>query len=564
MPRKTTARPRARGQRTLADRPDAPKYIRGATGNPEVDGGFGPDGYQHPVPGDYIEKRVAPWPAVDRYPLRIGRNRSLAYFSTCLRLANIGYRMQLVDLLGELLEQDPHAYGVVAKRVMGVARGEIIFSPAKLEEGASETDTKLAAKIATEVEARFRRIPRLRTELVKLAWACYYGIGASEMLWRHGSDWSVYGLSQVHSRRLALPEWSQWRLFIWDQGPVSPWESFAYPTQAPLGLCIDELPGKFLVHCPPVRGDYPTREGLGIELGYWMLIKHIAARGAPSYLERFSNPLPEMIWSTGKDPKTGEIKAADRRDIAAVKGLLSAMAGGRVEQVSHPDTVVLQYMGSGTTGSGKHPIRYSEWIAVCDEQISVGVNGGTLTTKQGGVEGGGGGSRANGDTQRKDQISTWGVDADALGECLREGYVKTDVRLNYPGVDLERFCPLVEVSLEEDPDPTVIAERASTLANAGYPVDARKLEPMVGIPLADHKDPESIVMVPIKPQDLTPPIRPSDPDEQAENVAKAQATKANPPPPMQKIDPNTGKTIQAPTPIRAVPGGKTPPKPVAP
>jgi hypothetical protein len=399
--------------------------------------------------------------------------------------------------------------------------------------------------LPTKYPRAFFRIARLKEELVRLAWACYYGIGASEIMWTRSTDWRPTRLSMVHSRRLAMPEWSQWRLFIWDQGPVSPWESFSFPTQAPLGLCIDELPGKFVIHCPPVRGDYPTREGLGLAgLAYWSMLKHIAARGAPVYLERFAQPLPEMVWSTGVDPKSKEKKPADRRDIDAVKALLSAWGGGRLQQIAHPDTIELKYtaQGSGSGGGGKAPVRHGEWIAICDEQISVAANGATLTTKQG-VDGGG--SRANGDTQRKDQINTWGADADSLGEALLESIIKTDVRLNYPKIDIERFCPMLDVSLEEDPDPSVIAERAYKLALGGYPVDAKKLEGMVGIPLADHKNPQSIVMVPLKPQELIPPVRPSDPDEQAENVSKTQENNANPPPPIKMLPGAGGKGFGA-------------------
>ena len=526
----------------------ASRPIISETGNADI---AGDAGYQHPVPGAYLDKSIAPWPAIDRYPLRIGQKRTLSYLSSVVRLCTIGYRMQFVDLLEELLEQDPHAYGALAKRVLGVARGKLTVTPARLEEGAPKSDVKLAQKIASEVEMRLLRIPRLKTELVRLAWACYYGITASEILWTHGSDWRPVGLSSVNSRRLAMPEWSQWRLFIWDQGPVSPWESFQFPTQAPLGLCIDELPGKFVVHCPPVRGDYPTREGLGLEIAYWMMLKHIAARGAPTYLERFAQPLPEMVWSTGVDPRTKEKKPADRRDIDATQSMMASMGGGRVAQISHPDTITLQYIQQqGGGGGGKPPVRFPEWIELVDAQISVAVNGATLTTKQGSESSG---SRANGDTQRKDQINTWGADADALGESIRESIVKTDVRLNYPKIDIDRFCPNVDISLEEDPDPSVIAERASLLANAGYPVDATELEDMVGIPLANHEDESAIVMVPIQPQALVPPIRPSDPDKQAEVKEKADDLKANPPPPPPAMGAG----------LRPLPGGKAPPQPNA-
>ena len=45
-------------------------------------------------------------------------------------------------------------------------------------------------------------------------------------------------------------------------------------------------PGKFIVHAPQIRGDYPTREGLGRQLAYWFALKLIATRGAPQRANR--------------------------------------------------------------------------------------------------------------------------------------------------------------------------------------------------------------------------------------------------------------------------------------
>jgi hypothetical protein len=74
---------------------------------------------------------------------------------------------------------------------------------------------------------------------------------------------------------------------------------------------------------------------------------------------------------------------------------------------------------------------------------------------------------------------------------------------------------------------------------------------MVGIPIADHTDPNAIVMVPLKPQELTPPIRPADPDAQAEAKAATDDLKANPPPPPTPI-------IAPPGALHGLPGGKGP------
>ena len=37
------------------------------------------------------------------------------------------------------------------------------------------------------------------------------------------------------------------------------------------------------------------------EPGYWMVLKHIAMRAAPEYLERFSNPPTDITYATAKE-----------------------------------------------------------------------------------------------------------------------------------------------------------------------------------------------------------------------------------------------------------------------
>lgn len=458
-------------------------------------------------PPAYLEEIVAPPPAIDRYPLIIGQNRTLAYVSAVFRLALIGYRQQAVDVLDELLEQDPHAYGVLQKRVLATARSKWTMKPASLPEDAPESDKDLAKKICADVEARFRRIPYYRGELTKLAWAIYYGPCVSEIHWRVDSDgWNIERIENVHTRRLAYPEWSQWRLYIWDQGPVSPWENYEYPTQAPLGLAVDSLPGKFIVYCPPVRGDYPTREGLGRQIAYWMLLKHIAARGAPVYLERFGNPFPEAVYKTGK---AGEQHPgpASKEDIASAQTAMAAMGGGTLRYWVHSDRLKFE---SNLPVSGKGgPIRFNEWIELCDAQVSKATLGSTLTTEVGKT----GGANAAADTQHKDQTTTFQSDADALAESERHSVILWLTKLNWddkvPDAS-KRFLPEFERSVEDDPDPSVLMARIKDGALSGMPISAKWAARVTNMELVDEDDEDDSVLVPIKPMEIVPPVKPGE------------------------------------------------------
>src|SRR5437016_3905133 len=82
---------------------------------------------------------------------------------------------------------------------------------------------------------------------------------------------------------LSFPVPGSWDLYIWDQGAVAP--DFSYsPTNRMYGLRVDDIPGKFVIHAPQIRGGYPTRNGLGRQLAYWITLKLVATRGAPKYL----------------------------------------------------------------------------------------------------------------------------------------------------------------------------------------------------------------------------------------------------------------------------------------
>ena len=99
---------------------------------------------------------TAPWPAVDRpdhrQHLRRVRHRRLA----CTQ----GWRYQFVtDLFNELLEHDPHARGVIRRRLARLAGAKIEVRPAALPTSASASDKELAKTIACEVDWQIQSMP---------------------------------------------------------------------------------------------------------------------------------------------------------------------------------------------------------------------------------------------------------------------------------------------------------------------------------------------------------------------------------------------------------------------
>jgi phage gp29-like protein len=285
------------------------------------------------------------------------------------------------------------------------------------------------------------------------------------------------------------------------------------------GWKVSDYPGKFIVHAPQVRGDYPTREGLGRELAYWMVLKHIAARSAPQYLERFGSPPVDITYVTGKEGQPG--RPASREDIDDAKAAASAEA---VRKWAHPDTIKWELKAPDGAG-GRAKVTFPEWIDICDSQMSKAVLGGTLTTDVGSS-----GSRALGGTQRKDQMTVIAHSANTLADSLDEGLVRTWGELNAP--DRPDLWPHIELSVEDKADPADIMERAVRAASVGLPVDADKLGEMVALPLVAVDDEKARVIRPVSPTPPTeaphaPMTGTNNPEASAQRAKEAQAQMAS-------------------------------------
>ncbi len=435
-------------------------------------------------------RAIAPWPAIDKYgPLVIGPGLSLAYISTIFRLSMGGYRQQYVDLLDEMLEKDPHAFSVLSKRVMGVSGGRLLVTPAKTEAGS--LDEELATEIARVTGDMIAAIPALEERLTELAWALYYAIGGEEIHWvRDGRGWMVDRLSLVHSRRLSYPVPGSWDLYVWDQGQALADWGASTPAARFGGFRIADAPGKFIIHAPQIRGGYPTRNGLGRQIAYWMALKLVASRGAPIYLERFARPWPEATYAT---ETTAEKRVASTDDIAKAQAALSAMGAGSLSSWVHPDTITLALRTPDNGSAAK--LTFPEWIALCDGQTSKAVSGSTLGTDVGQT----GGNRALGETQRKGELQLYKHDAGMLGSTLKRDLVGAIVRLNFPSAPA-RLYPQIQVHVGEDVDPMVIIERGARGAAAGMPVDADALGKEAGVTLIKPGDTKARRLFPVAAQ----------------------------------------------------------------
>lgn len=492
MPKRRQSAPRGRTQpRAVAKAPADPSPVRRrlaqmqqavADGPSIIPPKAGAPPARYPVAVQPHDRALAPVPINDRFPIVVGQSLNLSYAANVFRLCTTGYRQQYVDFLNELIEHDPHLYAVLQKRVLGVATGRVEVTACDLEEDHEDYDR--AEEIADEFRLEVEQLPDLTMTLAGLLWGgLYYGLSTCENHWTRDADgWHIQRLAFVHSRRLAYPDYQSWDLYIWDQGQVYGWTTpwgLAPTSSGIFGLRIADWPGKFTVHAPQIRGDYPTREGLGREIAVWCLLKRIAGRGGSDYLERWAKMFADVSWSTSDQGKPRE---ATTEDISAAMAAVDGLGPGLGSGWAHPDSVKFE---SKPGDPGRPKLTFSDWIKICNAEMSKAVLGGTLGTEP---TGGGLGGKGLGDVQERREVELDKYDAACLSQTLERDVVHWWMRLNHP--DETHLRPRIRVQIEKDPDPKSVAELAKILTLIGCPVDADNLADDVGIQLVpnDLKD----------------------------------------------------------------------------
>lgn len=444
-------------------------------------------------------KQVATWPLIDRFPVVHGQNLNHAYISAAMRSCTQGYRQQFVDVLDELLEREPFGYACLAQRILTTAGARKHVRAAEV--APDDPDAELAEKARALVEAQIRAIPNFTQHCATLLWAIYYGLTALEKMWervdRPDASWWITDLHFIHSRRLAYPDMQAWRLHVWDQGAVNIADIGTHPTEGIYGLAVDDYPHKFIIHSPQLRGDYPTRDGLGRELAFWMSLKGMAARGAGQNVERFAKPWAWATYNTGTPETQGKPRVATDEDIKAGDAAVKALGIGALAGASLPDSIALHLTQPESTGA----IGHKDFLAYCDEMIAACIRGNTNTAKMGRS-----GSRSALEVQNTDEMQVVRYDAVALGATLTEYIARDVIALNMP--EALHLVPVIEVAVEEEPDPEHIATVLQKAVMSGIPADADAVGAMLKLPLIPNetKGPDGKPMprrcVPLKPMDL--------------------------------------------------------------
>jgi hypothetical protein len=507
-------------------------------------------GEREPAPS-YVPGMMAPWPNIDRYPTIIGANLTFPYISACQRQALYGYRLQWVDLLRELIRRDPSAYGNITARVLASAGGRIQvvsaakrFAATELGEAErervrvirqqaglaselpsmSEDECVLANQIAAHVQRQVDGLPRKPQTLAQQLWSIYYGPAGNELLWdRTPNEWRLRELHYIHPRRIAYPNQSNFHPHIWDQGLVAPtgpeWRD--YLTQGLFGFDICDYPNKFLINVPEVVSGYPTEDGLGFILAWWIAAKLMGARSYMQFVERYAKPGTVATYNTKQND--GKPRDATPEDIALGEQVVQAMGYGGAPGALIPDSIKLELFGpaamKGSSGTAD-PKTFVEW---CDDQIARAIR--TTDALQSLQRNG---ARSAMETLAKGANRVAFYDAMGLSSTWTRDVAAAITRLNYP--TFERLCPAIVIHVDDEPGPEVLLERFKDLVSIGAPLDADKVAAALGVSdlLATKGDTEARILYQAKAIEALPPQKQTEDVEKNETVApKDGATEEN-------------------------------------
>jgi phage gp29-like protein len=238
------------------------------------------------------------------------------------------------------------------------------------------------------------------------------------------------------------------------------------------GLDVCDYPNKFAVHSPEVLSGYPTEDGLGFILAWWIAAKIMGARAYMQFVERYAKPGTVATYNTRQND--GKPRTATPEDIAIAQQVVQTMGYGGAPGAAIPDSIELELFGpAAMKGSGgtADPKTFVEW---CDDQIARAIRT-TSALQQLGQHG----SRSALETLVKgaNRVAFW--DAMGVSSTWTRDIALPITRLNYPA--LERLCPTIAIHVDDEPGPEVILERVKDLVSVGAPLDADKVAAKIGM-----------------------------------------------------------------------------------
>jgi phage gp29-like protein len=438
-------------------------------------------------------------PISEQYRTYYGRGLNMARIESAIRDAECGLMVDLCDLETESLGLDPHLSGILGKRFGSLSCLDWDLTPAQGE----DIEKGRAELYANEVRSQLTNIPNISGRIYDLAWGLFDGRSALEIYWERMAGpvpWVATGLGWVHPRRLSYgPERE---LFLIDT--FNRVGSFQ-----PVGIRLDDYPGKFLTWQPRLFREYPEREGLGPRTLYWSFFKRFSWRMRMILTELFGIP-----WRIVEvDPKaqaiapdaTAKAKAAAERLGAESTASFGPGQSLKVVQPTDKSTDIFSFTNEDV-----------------DKQMSKLVLGNTGTTE------GGEANRANAVINKSEQEIVLSRDAAEISERIQSHLVDVIVALNW-GQEALRYSPTFQLRADPERDREKELGRVDRVFAYGMRVPVSELVEITGIREPDDDEPYLIASPQVDPATGQPtrgPVLRVDPSAEAEMEEEDDETSA--------------------------------------
>lgn len=427
---------------------------------------------------------VAPAPFVDRYARVLGSRLGPEYVTSAQAMADQGFFWQWADLLTECRLRDPHLHGVLQRRELRVAG-------AAWEMRAPQGSGALGEEIARWCDARLREMEAdgsfgrsFATMLADLMGGVYHGRAGHEILWRieprdgGGEWWAPRTASWVMPRRFAMA--TDWRLHLWDASGTGESATEATNVGSPFGtypgVCIADVnaiaPGKFVVHCPRVTGEAPTREGAGYVTTWPAVFKRMGVREYVAFIAWAARGLRKGTYDV--ESLNGETDGASRDNEA--KLIQAAVNWSAQTAAIIPSTCELEV--ETVQGEGKPQEHFINW---CNGEMSKGVLGSTL-----GTDAGERGARSLGEVHERGEEAIAKADALALAETLRHMLFRPMVEWSFG-----RGAPVPEIAFDVagTKDTAATMEIVDKATRLGVALSQKDIRNLLGLPDPRPGDP---------------------------------------------------------------------------
>ena len=322
--------------------------------------------------------------------------------------------------------QDPHAGAMLQKRRSSLTAREWVVTAA--------SDSALDQQAADVVREILGSMPfdRICEDLLD---ATLKGFAVSEIVWARKGPRIIPAQVKAHDqRRFVFGEDWQPRLLTWSNMRE--------------GIELPER--KFIVHRHGVKGNNPYGLGVGSRLFWPVLFKREGIAFWLHFLDKFAGPTV-----IGKTPY-GTISEEQRRLLNSLSSIRTSSA------ITVPIGTDVSFLEATRGGS----VSYEGFLTYWDKQISICVNGETLTTDIGNA-----GSKAASETHADMLDMLVDSDADLLSDSLGDSLIRWLVEYNVPGAGIPK------VSRERQEATTSRAASRKAMAEA----EAAEIETLTSI-----------------------------------------------------------------------------------